>query len=188
MRHNSYGSLKSQASQDTIVKLASRSSRSSRYSQNSQATLSSLTSQDTSDTPLSQTSHQPIWLNNDDIQKYIEYIAYIEKDIATVSNDYYEFAKKYDKRMYDFINRHQDKTNKLFIDLRYREAECRILNNKIEYIGREVCKIKGDPDIKKDSSYIPIVYDKDSGDSVSDKILLILCVYTLYVVSLVITY
>ena len=93
--------------------------------------------------------------------------------------------------MYNFINRHEDRTNKLFMDLRYREAECRRLNNKIEYIGREVCKIKGDADITKEIPYIPIVYDKDSGDSgdsVSDKILLILCFYTLYVVSLVITY
>ena len=74
------------------------------------------------------------------------------------------------------------------MDLRYREAECRRLNNKIEYIDRKVCKIKGDADITKESHYIPIVYDKDGGDSVSDKILLILCFYTLYVVSLVITY
>ena len=118
------------------------------------------------------------------------YIANMEDDIIKVSNDYYHFADKYDKKLYHIINRYDDRTNKLFIDLRYRDAECRRLNNKIEYISKEVSKIKEGSnntiyicdmtDIKKD-----II---DTGDRISNNIFIILCIYTIYVFSLVITY
>lgn len=169
MRSSSYGSLKSSSSQH---------SRDTRYTSLSQAPLSSLTSHYSQ----SSLSSRDMLYNSQDIKKYI---AYIEKNVATVSNDYYQFAEKYDKKMYNFINRHDDRTNKLFIDLRYREAECRRLNNKIEYICREVCKIKSKTNITKDDA---IALTIDTEDSVSNKILLILCVYTIYVFSMVITY
>ncbi len=119
------------------------------------------------------------------------YIANMEDDIIKVSNDYYHFAEKYDKRLYNIINRYDDRTNKLFMDLRYREAEYRRLNNKIEYIGREVCKIKNDTNITK---YICDTRDAtgtkaiDIEDRLCKNILVLLCVYTLFVFSLVITY
>ena len=62
-------------------------------------------------------------------------ITYLEEDIINVTNNYHLFAEKYDKKIGNFINRYENKTNKLYIDLRYREAECRKLNMKIE------CKI-----------------------------------------------
>jgi len=126
-------------------------------------------------------------LNSKDFKNYI---ANIEDDIIKVSNDYYHFTDKYDKKLYHIINRYDDRTNKLFIDLRYRDAECKRLNNKIEYISKEVSKIKEGSnntiyicdmtDIKKD-----II---DTGDRISNNIFIILCIYTIYVFSLVITY
>lgn len=126
-------------------------------------------------------------LNSKDFKNYI---ANMEDDIIKVSNDYYHFAEKYDKRLYHIISRYDDRTNKLFIDLRYRDAECKRLNNKIEYISKEVSKIKEGSnntiyicdmtDIKKD-----II---DTGDRISNNIFIILCIYTIYVLSLVITY
>uniref|UniRef100_A0A6C0K5P2 Uncharacterized protein n=1 Tax=viral metagenome TaxID=1070528 RepID=A0A6C0K5P2_9ZZZZ len=126
-------------------------------------------------------------LNSKDFKNYI---ANMEDDIIKLFNDYYHFADKYDKKLYHIINRYDDRTNKLFIDLRYRDAESRRLNNKIDYISKEVSKIKEGSnntiyicdmtDIKKD-----II---DTGDRISNNIFIILCIYTIYVFSLVITY
>ena len=126
-------------------------------------------------------------LNSKDFKNYI---ANMEDDIIKVSNDYYHFADKYDKRLHHIINRYDDRTNKLFIDLRYRDAECRRLNNKIDYISKEVSKIK---EGSNNTKYICDITDirKDiieSGDRISNNIFIILCIYTIYVFSLVITY
>jgi hypothetical protein len=114
----------------------------------------------------------------------------MEDDIIKVSNDYYHFAEKYDKKLYHIINRYDDRTNKLFIDLRYRDAECRRLNNKIDYISKEVSKIK---EGSNNTKYICDITDIkenviDTGDRISNNIFIILCIYTIYVFSLVITY
>lgn len=133
------------------------------------------------------------------------YIANMEDDIIKVSNDYYHYADKYDKKINNTINRYEERTNKLFIDLRYREAECRRLNNKLEYICKEVSKIKEYTNI---SNYICEASDEEtsgnSGDSgktiaryiavidtdnrLSKNIFVILCIYTIFVFSMVITY
>jgi hypothetical protein len=131
-------------------------------------------------------SHTKI-LNSKDFKNYI---ANIEDYIIKVSNDCYHFADKYDKKLYHIINRYDDRTNKLFIDLRYRDAECRRLNNKIDYISKEVSKIK---EGSNNTIYICDITDirKDiieSGDRISNNIFIILCIYTIYVLSLVITY
>ena len=119
------------------------------------------------------------------------YIANMEDDIIKVSNDYYHYADKYDKKINNIINRYDDRTNKLFIDLRYRQAECKRLNNKLEYICKEVSKIKEYTNI---SNYICEASDTketkviDIDDRISKNILVILCIYTIFVFSLVITY
>jgi len=123
--------------------------------------------------------------NNRDFQKYI---GYIEEDVIKVSNDYYYFAEKYDKRICNFINRYEDRTNKLYIDLRNREAEYKKLNNKIEYICKEVKNIKDSNNTIKYICYNPGVEGVDRVDRLSNNILFILCVYTLFVISMVITY
>lgn len=142
------------------------------------------------------------------------YIANMEDDIIKVSNDYYYYASRYDKKINNIINRYEERTNKLFIDLRYREAECRRLNNKLEYICKEVSKIKeytnisyyiceasdanatskasdeetsgnsGDSD-KTRVRYIAVI---DTSDRLIKNIFVILCIYTIFVFSMVITY
>ena len=127
----------------------------------------------------------------------------MEDDIIKVSNDYYHYADKYDKKINNTINRYEERTNKLFIDLRYREAECRRLNNKLEYICKEVSKIKEYTNIsnyicdadKTDGGsggsgdsrerYIAVI---DTSDRLSKNIFVILCIYTIFVFSMVITY
>ena len=126
----------------------------------------------------------------------------MEDDIIKVSNDYYHYADKYDKKINNTINRYDDRTNKLFIDLRYRQAECRRLNNKLEYICKEVSKIKEYTNItnyiceasdeensgnsgKTRARYIAVI---DTSDRLSKNIFVILCIYTIFVFSLVITY
>ena len=59
--------------------------------------------------------------NNRDFQKYIENI---EEDLIKISKNI------------------DDKINKLFIDLRYRESDFIRLNNKIEYIIKDFNKYK----------------------------------------------
>jgi hypothetical protein len=112
----------------------------------------------------------------------------MEEDIIKVSNDYYYFAEKYDKRIDNFINRYEDRTNKLYIDLRNREAEYKNLNNKIENLCKEVKNIKDGNNTIKYICYNPGVEGVDRVDRLSNNILFILCVYTLFVISMVITY
>jgi len=58
----------------------------------------------------------------------------MEDDIAKVSNDYYYYTDKYDRRMLNIIHRFDSKTNKLYIDLRNRENDYRRLNKKVDYL------------------------------------------------------
>ena len=144
----------------------------------------------------------------------------MEDDIIKVSNDYYHYASRYEKKINNIINRYEERTNKLFIDLRYREAECRRLNNKLEYICKEVSKIKEYTNIsnyiceasdanatskandanatskasgeetsgnsgKTRARYIAVI---DTSDRLSKNIFVILCIYTIFVFSMVITY
>ena len=127
----------------------------------------------------------------------------MEDDIIKVSNDYYHYASRYEKKINNIINRYDDRTNKLFIDLRYRQAECRRLNNKLEYICKEVSKIKEYTNIsnyicdatseasdeetsgKTRARYIAVI---DTDDRLSKNIFVILCIYTIFVFSMVITY
>ena len=67
--------------------------------------------------------------NNRDFQKYI---ANMEEDIIKISNDYYSFNQIYNKKINNIMNRYEERTNKLFIDLRRREGEYRKLSNKLE--------------------------------------------------------
>lgn len=47
----------------------------------------------------------------------------IEEEIIHVSNLYYYFSEKYDKKINNIVNRYENRTNKLFMDLRHREVE-----------------------------------------------------------------
>lgn len=117
--------------------------------------------------------------NNRDFQKYI---ANMEEDIIKVSNDYYYFTQKFDSKIDNIINRYEGKTNKLYIDLRNREWDYERLNNKIEYIIKELHEYKylhSDKQI-----YISITEDVAN----LKYILIFLYVYTSLVFAIIINY
>jgi len=66
--------------------------------------------------------------NNRDFQKYIQNI---EEDLIKICNDYYSLNKNID-----------DKIIQIYIDLKYRKNDIIRLNNKIEYIIKELNKYK----------------------------------------------
>jgi hypothetical protein len=96
--------------------------------------------------------------NNRDFQKYIENL---EEDLIKISNDYYFLKENID-----------NKINKLYIDLRYRESDFIRLNNKIEYIIKDFNKYKI-------NNYISITnYDFKNTDNVFLYIQIFLYSYT----------
>lgn len=127
------------------------------------------------------------------------YIANMEEDIIKVSNDYYHYADRYDKKINNLYNRYEERTNKLFIDLRYREAECKRLNNRLDYLFKE---FKMNKNITGNSTiYCDPVDDGvhgvrrvdgvdcvDASGGIEKYILCMLYMYTIFVISMVITY
>ena len=83
--------------------------------------------------------------NNRDFQKYI---ANMEEDIIKISNDYYSFNERYDKKFNNIVNRYEERTNKLFIDLRRREGEYRKLSNKLEDVIIDLQGYRGLKELK----------------------------------------
>ena len=113
-----------------------------------------------------------------DFQKYIENT---EEDIIKISNDYYYFTEKYDKKINNIVNRYEGRTNKIFIDLRCREAEFAVLSNKMDIIVNDLNEIKRNniTDINY-PFYIPItLYEKYYIDEIYRYIQISLYVYTM---------
>lgn len=110
--------------------------------------------------------------NNRDFQKYIENL---EEDLIKISNDYYYLKKNINNKINKInkiIDRYNDKINKLYIDLRYRESDYIRLNNKIEYIIKDFNKYKI-------NNYISITnYDFKNTDDVFLYIQIFLYSYT----------
>lgn len=69
--------------------------------------------------------------NNRDFQRYI---VNMEEDIIRVSNQYLYFSEKYNKKINNIVNRYENRTNQLFIDLRHREADYKRVCNKMDYL------------------------------------------------------
>jgi len=65
--------------------------------------------------------------SNRDFQKYI---ATMEEDILRNSNHCYTI----DKKINNIVNRYENRTNMLFMDLRHRETEHKRLCNKMGYL------------------------------------------------------
>lgn len=131
------------------------------------------------------------------------YIANMEEDIIKVSNDYYHYADRYDKKINNLYNRYEERTNKLFIDLRYREAECKRLNNRLDYLFKELKmnkNITGNTSIYCDPveigdmknlyvvNGVDGVHIVDASGGIEKYILCMLYMYTIFVISMVITY
>jgi hypothetical protein len=85
--------------------------------------FNSLTSLDTRSSINSRTK----LYNNRDFQKYI---ATMEDDILRNSNHCY----KIDKKINNIVNRYENRTNQLFMDLRRRETEHKKLCNNLGYL------------------------------------------------------
>lgn len=84
----------------------------------------------------------------------------MEEDIIKGANDYYHLAEKYDKKINNIVNRYENRTNQLFMDLRNREVEHRILCNKIDYVIRNTMGTLSTTsnDIEIDTTYRHILY------------------------------
>lgn len=64
----------------------------------------------------------------------------MEEDIIKGANDYYHLAEKYDKKINNIVNRYENRTNQLFMDLRNREVEHRMLCNRIDCLIRRTAE------------------------------------------------
>ena len=144
--------------------------------------LTSLSSQISHNSNTSINSRTKIF-NNTNIQQQI---ANIEDNIIEIYNDYHYFTDVFDKKINNIVNRYEGRTNKLFIDLRHRETECKKINNKIEHIWKEVKDIKNINNTKY--KYSNNQSNLKEVDRLSNNILFALCCYTLFVISMVITY
>jgi uncharacterized protein with gpF-like domain len=109
--------------------LASLNSLKSNNSITSLNSLNSLTSHHSA-TSLSSISSRTKIYNNRDFQRYI---ANMEEDIIRIANHYYYFSEKYDKKINNIVNRYENRTNQLFMDLRHREAEYKRMCSKMDY-------------------------------------------------------
>jgi hypothetical protein len=89
--------------------------------------FNSLTSVATSIASRSSINSRTKLYNNRDFQKYI---ATMEDDILRNSNHCYTI----DKKINNIVNRYENRTNQLFMDLRQREIEHKRLCNKMGYI------------------------------------------------------
>jgi hypothetical protein len=89
--------------------------------------FSSLTSVATSIASRSSINSRTKLYSNRDFQKYI---ATMEEDILRNSNHCYTI----DKKINNIVNRYENRTNQLFMDLRQREIEHKRLCNKMGYI------------------------------------------------------
>ena len=125
--------------------------------------------------------------NNRDFQKYV---ADIEYDIIKVSNDYYYFTNKFNKKINNIINRYEGRTNSLFIDIRNRESDYRKMNIKIEKIINDLNECKKNTCIYANkSSYMTISHDniKDI-DNIYRNINIFMYIYTSFVLVMITNY
>ena len=125
--------------------------------------------------------------NNKDFQKYV---ADIEYDIIKVSNDYYYFTNKFNKKINNIINRYEGRTNSLFIDIRNRESDYRKMNIKIENIIKDFNEYKNNTCIcANKSSYMAISHDniKDI-DNIYININIFMYIYTSFVLIMITNY
>jgi hypothetical protein len=114
--------------------------------------------------------------NNRDFQKYV---GNIEEDLIKISNDYYFLKENIYNKINKIIDKYDNKINKLYIDLRYRENDFIRLNNKIEYIIKDFNKYKI-------NNYISIInYDFKYTDNILLYIQIFLYSYTTLILILI---
>jgi len=117
--------------------------------------------------------------NNRDFQQYI---ANMEEDLIKISNDYYFLKENIYNKINKIIDKYDNKINKLYIDLRYRESDYIRLNNKIEYIIKDFNKYKI-------NNYISIInYDFKYTDNILLYIQIFLYSYTTLILILILIF
>jgi len=83
----------------------------------------------------------------------------MEEDIIKGANDYYHLANKYDKKINNIVNRYETRTNQLFMDLRHREYEHKILRYKVDDLfNYKIIDYKDVEDIYHYSLYALYIY------------------------------
>ena len=97
-----------------------------RRSCNSLTSINSLTSHNSfnSTTSLSSIGSRTKIYNNRDFQRYI----------ANIEDNYNYFSEKYNNKINKIVNRYENRTNQLFMDLRHREDDYRNICCKIDNI------------------------------------------------------
>jgi hypothetical protein len=68
----------------------------------------------------------------------------MEEDIIRIANQYYYFSEKYDKKINNIINRYENRTNQLFMDLRHREVEYKRVHGKMDYLLKNTTETVSD--------------------------------------------
>jgi hypothetical protein len=68
----------------------------------------------------------------------------MEEDIIRIANQYYYFSEKYDKKINNIINRYENRTNQLFMDLRHREVEYNRVYGKMDYLLKNTTETVSD--------------------------------------------
>jgi GR25 family glycosyltransferase involved in LPS biosynthesis len=111
--------------------------------------FSSLTSVATSIASRSSINSRTKLYSNRDFQKYI---AILEDDILRNSNHCYTI----DKKINNIVNRYENRTNQLFMDLRQREIEHKRLCNKMGYILKNDIYI----DVNDDNVNVNVVIER----------------------------
>ena len=123
--------------------------------------------------------------NNRDFQKYI---ANMEEDIIKISNDYYSFNERYDKKFNNIVSRYEERTNKLFMDLRRRESEYRKLSTKLDNV---IIDLQGYRGLKELFNRCEIICNYDDIRDLNDTykyIKSILFIYTFFVIVITVNF
>ena len=68
----------------------------------------------------------------------------MEEDIIRIANQYYYFSEKYDKKINNIVNRYENRTNQLFMDLRHREVEYKRVYGKMDYLLKNTTETVSD--------------------------------------------
>ena len=112
----------------------------------------------------------------------------MEEDIIKISNDYYSFNEIYNKKINNIMNRYEERTNKLFIDLRRREGEYRKLSTKLDNV---IIDLQGYRELTEHFNRCEIICNYDDMRDLNDTyryIKSILFVYTFCVIVITINF
>jgi hypothetical protein len=112
----------------------------------------------------------------------------MEEDIIRIANHYYYFSEKYDKKMNNIVNRYENRTNQLFMDLRHREVEYKRMRSKMDYYllkNADVATAATVATVASATDYKVSICDIGDIDTRFRYMLLLLYLYTFVVLAMV---